>query len=149
MADDGAIRLTGLRVVARLLVAAPQSPLDANEVANLLHAYQPQQLHRLDGVSPEVAAVVAERLGLTCETVEVPEPLEAFERLAAMVQGAVVAVLAPPAVVPVMLARALGAPAEMARRFASAPRAVSVLECDEEGRWSVVRVNEGAFPASR
>ena len=140
--------MTGPRVVARLLVVAPQSILDAAQVASLLHPYQPQQLHRLDGASAEVAAVVAERLGLPCDTADVPEPLEAFERLAAMVQGAVVAVLAPPSVVPVMLARALGAPVEMASRFAAVPRAVSVLECDQEGRWSVVRVNEGAFPAS-
>ena len=54
--------------------------------------------------------------------------------------------LVPVDTLPALLARALGAPDGAAAHLVAVPSAVSVLECDDERRWSVVRVNEGALP---
>lgn len=147
MAHRGAVRVTGPRIVARLLVAAPATTEDADAVAALLRTYAPTALHRLDGaVAGDVEHAVASALGLACSPVEGSDALQTIEALASRALGGCVAVLVPGALLPTLLARALGAPPQAAARIAAVSRAISVLECDDEGRWSVVRLNEGAFP---
>lgn len=139
--------MTGPRIVARLLIAAPHTAEDGAAVAALLRAYGPTALHRLDGaMTIEAGGAVAAALGLPCTPVEGVDALQAIEAVAMRALGGCVAVLAAGEAVPGLLVRALGAPVEAAGRFAVVPRAVSVLECDDERRWSVVRVNEGALP---
>lgn len=139
--------MTGPRVVARLLVASPVTAEDGAAVAALLGAYAPSALHRLDGAATEdVVRAVAATLALPSMPVEGSDPLQAIEAVALRALGGCVAVLVPGAAVSMLLARALGAPPEAAARITVAPSAISVLECDDAGRWSVVRVNEGAHP---
>jgi len=138
--------MTGPRIVARLLIAAPRTAEDGVAVAALLAGYAPTALHRLDGVGAgEAERSVAAGLGLVVTPVEGSDPLQAIESVAMRTLGGCVAVLAAEDAVPGLLVRALGAPAEAAARLAVVPRAISVLECDDERRWSVVRVNEGAL----
>lgn len=139
--------MTGPRVVARLLIAAPVTAEDGAAVASLLRAYSPVALHRLDGaVTEDVERAVAAALALPSTAVEGSDPLRAIEAVALRALGGCVAVLVPGGAVSMLLVRALGAPQGAAARISVVPSAISVLECDDAGRWSVVRVNEGAHP---
>lgn len=139
--------MTGPRIAARLLIASPATAEDGRAVAALLRPYAPGALYRLNGaVAGETEAMVASVLALPSAPVEGADSLRAIEAVALHALGGCVAVLMPGAAVPGLLARALGAPVEAAARFTVAPQAISVLECDDEGRWSVVRVHEGAHP---
>jgi len=139
--------MTGPRIVARVLIAAPQTAEDGAAVAALLRPYAPIALHRLDSAAADEAVeALSAALGLTCASVAGADALEAIESVAMRTLGGCIAVITAGGAVPGLLARALGAPAEAAERLAVVPRAVSVLECDDARRWSVVRVNEGAWP---
>lgn len=139
--------MTGPRIVARLLIAAPQTAEDGTAVAALLRPYAPTALHCVDdAVADEAEQAVATALDLGCTRVKGADALQAIEAVAMRALGGCIAVLVPGDAVPGLLARALGAPPEAATRLAVMPRAVSVLECDDARRWSVVRVNEGAWP---
>jgi hypothetical protein len=95
-----------------------------------------------------VLEACARGLGVGMRQLDDESSQAALERVAASAMGSTVALLVTAGVLPRIVTYALGVPDEAAARFDSS-NAVSVLECDAEGRWAVVRVNEGAWPAGR
>ena len=131
---------------ARLLLASP-TLADVESVASLLRAYAPERLVALRGVSALPVEACARALGIEMRQLQAdPDAPSMLDVVVADGQGSTVALLVPLEALPHLVSYALGVSDEAGVRFAFAASAISVLECDADGRWAVVRVNEGAWP---
>ncbi|RLT26730.1 MAG: hypothetical protein DWI48_05540 [Chloroflexi bacterium] len=120
---------------------------DIEVVAALLQPYAPEQLVSVDGVSAALVEACGRALGIKIRQLDVAtDAASTLDAVAADAQGNTIALLVPLEAVPGIVAYALGVSDEAAPRFEFASNAISVLECDADGRWAVVRVNEGAWP---
>ena len=131
---------------ARVLLISP-TPADIEVVAELLLPYAPDRLVAVSGVLDAHVEACGRALGVEVrQTADCGDAASTLDVVAADAQGSTIALLVPLEVVPLMVTYALGVSDEAAPHFEFASNAISVLECDADGRWAVVRVNEGAWP---
>lgn len=133
---------------ARVLLISPTSA-GIEVVAELLLPYAPDRLVTGSGVPASLIEACGRELGIEVrQTADCGDAASTLDAVAADAQGSTIALLVPLELVPRIVTYALGVSDEAAPRFEFASNALSVLECDDDGRWAVVRVNEGAWPPS-
>jgi len=131
---------------ARVLLISP-TPADIEVVAELLLPYAPDRLVAVSGVLDAHVEACGRALGVEVrQTADRGDAASTLDAVAADAQGSTIALFVPLEVVPRMVTYALGVSDEAAPHFEFASNAISVLECDADGRWAVVRVNEGVWP---
>lgn len=142
--------MTGPQAGVRLLIVAPSAPAEAVEVARAAERYAPSRATAAPGVASDIVAALSGATGLPVRPHGTPDGQAAKEILdeaSRAEAGACLLLAVPTDAVGPLVAHALGAPPSAASRIAVVPTGVSVLESDADGRWAVVRVNEGAYPS--